>query len=178
MESNGRDQLDSMLEDALDGYSRAEPLAGLEERVLHRVRAAEAPRRRPAGWALAFAAAAALVLVTIVARVPRNPAPNTRNIARAQIPSPARLAAKVEEPRVAREHRRGRIAAKRVAPVPKQEQFPAPAPLTADEQALRSFVERHPAEAQQVFAQLQKRSNEPIQIEPIQIAPLKIDGAQ
>jgi len=177
MESNGRDQLDGALDDALAGYSVAEPPAGLEGRVLHRIRAAEAPRRRLAGWALAFAAAA-LVLVTIVMRAPRNPAPHSRNIARAQIPSPARPAAKVEEPRVAREHHRGRIAAKRVAPVPKQEQFPAPAPLTAEEQALRSFIERHTAEAQQVFAQLQKRSNEPIQIEPIQIAPLKIDGAQ
>jgi len=181
MERNGRDQLDSMLNAALAGYSAAEPLAGLEERVLCRVRAIEVTRRRTAGWAFTFAAAAALVLVAIVMKTPGNLTPKSRDIARTETPAPVRSAARVEEPRVATKRRRGRIAAKRTASpelLPKQEQFPAPAPLTAEERVLRSFVEGHPAEAQQVFAQLQRRSNEPIQIEPIQIAPLLINGAQ
>jgi hypothetical protein len=181
MESNGRDQLDSMLDDALAVYSAAEPLAGLEKRVLQRLRAAEATSHRPPRWTLAFAAAAALVLVAIVMRGPRNPAPKTEGVARVEIPAPLRPAAAVDRPRVTPKHDRGRIAA-RLSPspelLPKQEQFPAPAPLTAEERVLRSFVEGHPAEAQQVFAQLQRRSNEPIQIEPIQIAPLLINGAQ
>jgi hypothetical protein len=176
MESNDRDQLDSMLDDALAGYSGAEPLAGLEDRTLHRVRAMEATRRRPLRWAFAFVAAA-LVLVAIVMRPTRN-APKPTDVARAEVPAPARPAARVEEPRVARKHRSGRSAARASAPLPKLEQFPAPAPLTAEEQSLRSFVERDPVAAQQLFAQLRKQINEPIQIQPIQIAPLQTDGAQ
>jgi hypothetical protein len=170
---NGRDELDSMLDDALACYSGAEPLAGLEDRVLHRVRASEVTRRRPIGWAVAFALAAALVLVAIVVKTPRNPAPKPRDVARAEIP------ALMEQPRIASHQRRSRVAARRApSPLPKQEQFPAPAALTAEEQALRSFVERDPAEAQQVFAQLRKRTNDPIEIQPIQIAPLHTNGAQ
>jgi hypothetical protein len=176
MEDNGRDTLDGMLDNALACYSGAEPLAGLEERVLHRVHASEATRRRPIGWAVAFALAAALVLVAIVMKTPRNPAPRPRDVARAEIPATVGTAAAVEKPRITLKHRRSRIAARCATPVPKQQQFPAPAALTAEERALRSFVERQPAEAQRVFAQLQKRSNEPIHIEPIQIAPLQINA--
>jgi hypothetical protein len=173
MESNSRDTLDRMLDDALARYSGAEPLAGLEERVLHRVRASDVTRRRPVGWAVAFALAAALVLVAIVVKTPRNPASKPRDVARAEIP------AIVEPPRMASQHRRSRVVARRApSPLPKQEQFPGPAPLTAEERALRNFVERDPAQAQQVFAQLRKRTNDPIEIQPIQIAPLRINGAQ
>ena len=173
MESNGRETLDSMLDDALACYSGAEPLAGLEERVLHRVRASDVTRRRPIRWAFALALAAALVLVAIVMKTPRNPPPKPRDTARAEIP------ALVEQPRIASQHRCSRLAARPApSPLPKRDQFPAPAPLTAEEQALRSFVERDPAEAQQVFAQLRKRTNDPIEIQPIRIAPLRIDGAQ
>jgi hypothetical protein len=173
MESNGRDTLDHMLDDALARYSGAEPLAGLEERVLHRVRAGEITRRRPVGWAVAFALAAALLLVAIITKTPRNPAPKPRDTARAEIP------VIVEQPRIASQHRRSRVVARRApSPLPKQEQFPGPAPLTAEERALRNFVERDPAQAQQVFAQLRKRTNDPIEIQPIQIAPLRINGAQ
>jgi hypothetical protein len=139
------------------------------------VRASDVTRRRPIGWVVTFAVAAALVLVAIVTKTSRNPAPRSRDIARKEMP------AIVEQPRIASQQRRSRVAARRApspSPVPKQEQFPAPAALTAEEQALRSFVERDPAEAQQVFAQLRKRTNDPIEIQPIQIAPLRIDGAQ
>ena len=172
MESNGRETLDNMLDDALACYSGAEPQAGLEERVLHRVRASDVTRRRPIRWAFAFSLAAALVLVAVVMKAPSNPHPKPRDTARAEIP------ALVEQPRIALQHRRGRVVARRApSPLPKLEQFPAPAPLTAEEQALRSFVERDPAKAQQVFAQLRKRTNDPIGIQPIQIAPLHNNGA-
>lgn len=175
MESNG--ELDRMIDSALAGYSGAEPLAGMEERVLRRVRAGEATRRRPLRWAFAFVAAAALLVIAIP--TPRNPAPKTGNTARVEVPPLVLPAAAVEKPRVASKHRSGRIAARRaLSSLPNQERFPAPSPLTAEEQALRSFVERYPVEAPQVFAQLQKWSNAPIQIEPIQTAPLQINGAQ
>lgn len=173
MENNGRDTLDSMLDGALACYSGAEPLTGLEERVLQRVRASDVPRRRPVGWAVAFALAAALVLVAIVMKTPRYATPKRGEIARTE------ASAKLEQPRIVSKERSIRLTARRApSSLPKQQQFPAPAPLTTEERALRSFVERDPAEAQQVFAQLRKRTNDPIEIQPIQIAPLRIDGAQ
>ena len=177
MESNGRDTLDSMLDDALACYSSAEPLAGLEERVLHGVRASDVTRRRPIGWAVAFALAAALVLMAIVMKTPRYAVTKPGEIARRETPPVAGPAANVERPGIASQQRHSRVAARRApSSLPKQEQFPAPAPLTTEERALRSFVERDPAEAQQVFAQLRKRTNEPIEIQPIQIAPLQINA--
>ena len=55
------DDLDKLIDGALSAYSAAEPLAGLEQRVLGRVRAAQASRRRRWRWALAAATVAALV---------------------------------------------------------------------------------------------------------------------
>ena len=50
--------------------------------------------------------------------------------------------------------------------------------MTDEERALVAWVSRAPSEAAQVFADLQKRSAEPIEIQPIQIPPLQSDGAQ
>ena len=178
MESN--DELDRMIDGALASYSGAEPLAGLEERVLNRVRVAEAerPRLRLWRWVLAGSVLTALVVVAIVLRTQRNPAPETNDIARVEAHVPLVAAPAREAPRVAAK-RRGRIGkAPQPKRLPKLEQFPAPAPLTAEERALLAFVERSPNEARQVFADLQKRTNEPIEIEAIQIQPLRMNGAQ
>lgn len=166
----GNEELDRRIDSALGGYSDAEPVAGLEERVLRRVRVST--RRRMLGWAVAFAAAAALVVTVIVVRTPHHVGPTYR----VGVPAVMRPAPVVEKPRVVTV-RRAKPRAVRARRLPKLEQFPAPTPLTAEERALVAFVEHHPAEAQQVFAELQK-SNEPIEIQPIQISPLQSDGAQ
>jgi len=166
----GNDELDRRIGSALVGYSDAEPLAGLEERVLRRVRVAT--RRRMLGWAVAFAAAAALVVTVIVVRVPHHVGPTYR----VGVPAVTRPAPVVEKARVVTV-RRAKTRAVRARRLPKLEQFPAPTPLTAEERALLALVAHHPAEAQQVFAELQK-SNEPIEIQPIQIPPLQSDRAQ
>jgi hypothetical protein len=162
----GNEELDRRIDSALVGYSDAEPLAGLEERVLRRVRLAT--RRRMLGWAVA----ASVVVTVIVVRVPHHVGPTYR----VGVPAVMRPAPVVEKPRVVAV-RRAKSRAVRARRLPKLEQFPAPTPLTGAERALRAFVEQHPAEAQQVFAELQK-SNEPIEIQPIQIPPLQSDGAQ
>jgi hypothetical protein len=162
------DELDRVIDGALAGYSGAEPLAGLEERVLNRVRAVNAGRRGRIMWAFALAAVAAVVVAVIAERPPQAPAPKHNAIARVVTPAPVRHA--VEERRVVPKRPRQRL-------LPKQDQFPAPAPMTSEERALVAFVEQHPAEARQVFAELEK-SGEPIEIQPIQIPPLDSDGAQ
>lgn len=173
------DELDRMIDGALASYSGAEPLAGLEERVLNRVRVAEAerPRLRLWRWVLVGSVLAALVVVAIVLRTQRNPAPKTNDIARVETLAPLVQTPAREAPRVA-PTRRGVGKVFQPKRLPKLEQFPAPAPLTAEERALLAFVERSPKDAQQAFADLQKRTNERIEIEAIQIPPLQIDGAQ
>jgi hypothetical protein len=166
----GNDELDRRIDSALVGYSDAVPLAGLEERLLRRVRVAS--RRRMLGWAAAIVVAASVVVTVIVVRVPHHVGPTYR----VGVPAVMRPAPVVEKPRVVAV-RRAKSRAVRAMRLPKLEQFPAPTPLTAEERALLALVAHHPAEAQQVFAELQK-SNEPIEIQPIQIPPLQSDGAQ
>jgi hypothetical protein len=117
------------------------------------------------------------LVVAIFLRIPRAPAPAIHDIARVQAPAPPQPVPGTS--RVAPKRHRGRIAIKRAErrrPLPKLEQFPSPTPMTAEERALRSFVERYPVEAQQAFSQLHKWSNEPVEIEPIQIPPIQING--
>jgi hypothetical protein len=171
MESNG--ELDRTLDSALAGYSDVEPLAGLEERVLYRVQAAEARRRSVLVWAFAFVAAAALVVPVIVMRAPRHSEPKNHIVGQLAVKRPAPA---VEKPRLAPK-RLAKSRPSRQRLLPKQEQFPAPRPISAEERALLALVREHPAKAQEVFVALQK-SGEPIEIPAIQIPPLQSDGAR
>jgi hypothetical protein len=172
MENNG--ELDRMIDSALAAYSDAEPLAGLEERVLYRVRGAVAGRRRVLGWAGVIAIAVSVVMAAIVGRAPRH---LESKIYIVGIPAVTRPVPAVETPRVVAK-RPPKSRPSRHMLLPKQRQFPAPPPVTGEEHALVAFVARHPGEARQLFAELQKQSDEPIEIQPIQIPPLQIDGAQ
>jgi len=172
MQSN--DELDRRIDSALAAYSDAEPLAGLEERVLNRVRGAEAGRRRVLGWVGVIAVATSVVTGAIVLRVLRHSESKMYIVG---IPAVTRPVPAVETPRVGPK-RPPKSRRSRHMPLPKQRQFPAPPPITGEEHALVAFVGRHPGEARQIFAELQKQSDEPIEIQPIQIPPLQIDSAQ
>jgi hypothetical protein len=171
MENNG--ELDRMIDGALAAYSAAEPLAGLEERVLYRVQAAEAGRRRGLAWALVIAVAASVVIAAIVVRAPRHSEPKTYIVGVPAVTLPAPAA---EKPRVAM-NRLAKSRTLRSRALLKQEQFPAALPITAEERALVALAE-HPKEAEDAFAELRKQSNGPIEIQAIQIPPLQNDGAQ
>ncbi len=168
----GSDELDRVIDGALAGYSAVEPLAGLEERVLNRVRVAA--RRKQLTWAFAFVAVTAVVVAVIAVRIPRQPASKGNDITRVITPAPVPA---VEKARAVPK-RLVRSRAPRPGLLPKLEQFPSPTPMTAEERALVEFVGQRPAEAQQVFAALRKQGDDPIEIEPIQIPPLHKDGAQ
>jgi hypothetical protein len=165
------DELDRTIDSALAGYSDAEPLAGLEDRVLHRVRLAEAGRRRVLGWAVVIAVAASVVMAAIVVWAPRH---SESKIYIVGLPAVARPVPAAEKPRVAPKQR---VKSHRLRPRPllKQNQFPAPTPITTEERAVLAFAELSPKDAEDAF---RKRSDEPIEIQPIQIPPLRSDGAQ
>jgi hypothetical protein len=176
MHSNDRDELDDAIDRALPGYSSADPLDGLEDRVLRRVQAVGATRRSPWFYRLSFAipALAAVLFACIALRMgwhSQSPATNATPmpVASAQQPSPPPAT-----PAVAPKRDIGTGARS----LPKEDVFPAPVPMTREERALAAWIGRAPAEAAQAFADLEKRSAEPIAIQPIQIPPLQSDGAQ
>ena len=175
MRNSDRDELDDLIDGALPGYSDASPLEGLEERVLCRIHAAPAARRVPWPRRLAFAGSAltVLVLAIVVPRTCWNPLPPIVT------PSPihAALTAPVFklQPPVPR-----RIHPSRA--LPKQPCFPSPVPMTDEERALAAWAGRAPREFSQAFADLRKRSEEPVAIQPLAIQalliePLPSDGA-
>lgn len=172
METNHGDELDLAIDRALSAYSEAEPLAGLEGRVLHRVRVANVRRRRTMWVGLAAAAVAAGLLVTVL--VQPRPMPVVTEVARVA-PAPS-----VPKPGAQTHTARPRVSKRHVAHVrrlPKQETFPAAAPLTQDERALLAFAARHAAEVTSAFREID-RSGEPLDIAPIEIPPLSTDGSK
>jgi hypothetical protein len=174
MRNNDRDELDGLIDGALRGYADASPLEGLEERVLYRVHAAGPPRRL--AWPLLFAfavpALAVLVLALVVLPSWWNPPPPTA--------SPAPIHAALNLP----VFRSRSPAPRRIHPsraLPKQPCFPSPVPMTDEERVLAAWAGRAPQEVSQAFADLRKRSEEPIAIQPlaiqaILIEPLPSDG--
>ncbi|HVT96269.1 MAG TPA: hypothetical protein VHE33_02100, partial [Acidobacteriaceae bacterium] len=64
-------------------------------------------------------------------------------------------------------------------PLPKQDVFPEPRPLSAQEEALVAFASHVPAKVQEQVIEAQKHANDPIVIAELKIAPLEIgDGEQ
>src|SRR5579872_6059780 len=164
------DELDRMIDGTLAGYVDAEPLGGIEERVLNRVRAAETGGKRLWRWAAACAVAASIVWAVVTLRE-QAPAPaKPVQVAREPKTSPPRLAASTDKPEIRLHGVRTRRAQKhQPSTPPKLEQFPAHAPLSDEERALMAFVRQHPAEAREAFSDLRKRSDNPVEIQPIEI---------
>src|SRR5262245_21141881 len=160
------DELDRLLDCALATYSDAEPLAGIEERVMRRVAGA---RQLPWLWWLAGAvpvAACLLLLLTSREAVapPQRPVEVTQApiVGRAILPAAGFSAGALPERR-----RRPRFTAPQG--VAKRDQFPVATPLTVEEQRLLQLVAVAP-EA------LQPAPLTAIEIEPIQIKPLDLGG--
>jgi hypothetical protein len=175
MTSSDHDELDDLIDGALSGYSDASPLEGLEERVLCHIHSAGPPRcpAWPLRIAFAVPALAGLVLAALVLPSWWNPLPPTVN----PTPIHAALTAPVfkSQPPAPR-----RIHPSRA--LPKQPCFPSPAPMTDEERALAAWARRAPQEVSQAFADLRKRSEEPVAIQPLAIQavliePLQSDGA-
>jgi len=167
--------MDRLIDGALASYSSVEPLAGLEGRVGSRVRVAG--RQRMFGWGLAVAVAASVVVVGIMMRTEQRPA--LKGASGELVGGLGPVAVPKERPVVPpRAWRNALRQPTRPKVLPKLEQFPAPSPMTAEEHALVTFVERDPKAAVQMFADLRKRADETIEIQPIQIPPLQSDGAE
>jgi hypothetical protein len=163
MDRESHDELDRMIDRGLAGYAACEPLAGLEERVLNRVRLANARRRRPGWrrWAVTLPVLAALIVWAVVSKSSRVPVAKLQPLPATHIQAPAPERAPLVTRAASRRH-----VARRARALPKRNQFPTPTPLTAAERSLIAVAELPPLE----------KSPEEIQIAPIEIPPLQIDG--
>jgi hypothetical protein len=183
---NSDNELDKLLDDALAEYRAAEPLAGLEDRVLNRVYV-ESERRRKAlwRWSLVSAAAALAIVawlgISVRARreqaptaIAQQPPPRSVEPQGPPVQSPAANHAPGPVPAVKLAHatrKDSRAAATLVATQrqPMREQFPSPAPLTSSERVLLALAQTHPAALQELP---HNDVNEEIAIVPIEIKPL------
>lgn len=171
MESNDRDKLESILDDALPGYSAADPLAGIEKRVLQRIGMTEATRRgsRILGWAAAFPILISMWVLAIAVWLPHPTQPahtgsGPPRPAPAQ-PIPAAMTL-IRRPRSI-----GQLSSRR--PVRPPGPLQNDTPVTVEERALLTLLSRDPVETAQAFAELRKRSDQPVDIQEIQIEPLQ-----
>jgi hypothetical protein len=161
------DELDNLIDGALAQYSSAEPLAGLEPRVLDRVRLAAARRRR---WRRTLVLAAPALAAALLVILAPKPEPVPVPIAGvAPKPAPVILPIPPEAPAAAPAPRR--IVKVRAAEPPKRDQFPTISPLTGEERLMVQIAQASP---QLLLGQPAAE----IEIKPIEIAPLQIDGAR
>ncbi len=171
MTDNERDAMDRLLDEALSTYANQSPGPDLEERVLRRIRAeAVAPRRSFPRWIFAVPVAACIFWV-VLARMTRVPEPVRPEVAKVAPPAAVpRIAPRIISPQRTRNRR-----PQKPATLPKQPEFPASAPVTAEERALLAFVERAPEQARELLIDARERSDQPIRMEDIQIPPLQSD---
>jgi hypothetical protein len=170
------DELERVLQEGISRYADAEPLAGLEERIIARVRMTESSRSsRAEWWAVLAVGVAALVVGGFVHLGVGHTESRPLSIAaveKAAVPDlkPKRTAAiKVFKPSV---HSHSR------APLPKQPEFPTPSPLTSEERLLLAMVKQDPERTAQAFDSLRKRESEPLEIAPLVIPPLEAGEGQ
>jgi hypothetical protein len=168
-------ELDRILNDGLASYGNCEPLAGLEERILSRIRLAERPEPRASvsRWAALTTVSALAVVGLFVLRTP-----NTKDVTRplpvvTDVPQPV-LFVPTEAIHMiaARKH-----PARPLRSLPKLPVFPTPTPLIAEEHRLSALMERDPQGTAEAFESL-KKQNEPIEIGELIIEPLDSDGGQ
>jgi hypothetical protein len=145
------DELDKVLDAALARYATEEPLAGLEQRVLNRVRAEGRVRRFKWGrWALA------ILIVCIIAPAVLWKRPQPRTMEGGLQP------ARGFSPAVAERRLPRRPARRPVLPA-----------LSREERAWLALAARAPDQIREASLGLKPLSAEPIQVEEIKIEPLR-----
>jgi cytoskeletal protein RodZ len=177
---NHDEHLDNLLDQALSEYREAEPLAGLEDRVLQRLMSQPQKQISPwLRWGVAAAAAAALSLAIWLAvqgrrghndaTEPQAAGQSTQAPQAPVAPREASAAATLAIPKHSRATA-GSQPARLTASTAKgalPPQFPVPVPLSGDELAFMAALEQN-GEALRASSNF----NEPVAIAEIEIKPL------
>lgn len=180
---NDNERLDKILDEALSEYREAEPLAGLEDRVLQRLQG-----RKRAGtslwlrWGLAAACLAVVVMAVWIGMARRTPESVTpakmatpQPIAQAPVQTPAPAVAgpvvKAGELRGPARHHAGTTTPAATVAHSVPSVFPLPVPLTAQEQAFLAIVQGN-ADSGRLATGL----DDTLVIAKIEIKPLESSG--
>jgi hypothetical protein len=154
-----KDEFDDLLHEALSEYRDAEPLTGIESRLLERLQNRDRAYTRPwLRWSYAAAALAVLVLMIWIgmARRVAKPATTAREFAAQSnvAPQEPQSAATADNPTIVSENTRaGSGPPKRTTRIPATLKhgnkeiaaaFPVPVPLTDQEQTFLAALNRHP----------------------------------
>ena len=168
-------ELDQLIDAALPSYSAAEPRPGLEHRILTNA-VEEYPRRGRFAWAWALAVPAAACLLAFLFFAGRHNSYRSTLEATATT-APATTAASPRETPATDSFpspRKGSIPHKLPTQpsttretLPKEEVFPSPSPLTAEERAAIALVHDPPQMPRQI-------DTAGVEISPIHIAELQI----
>lgn len=178
--------LDHILDEALSEYHDAEPLSGMEDRILRRCAVQSQPSSRRWMWVLATAAAATAMVVAVWLGLRERP--HQQKVA-ARVAQPAQQApgstAQIETPALRLPHHTGRESASgrsrvqsqslrhtmhAITSVPNesaQSQFPVPAPMTTEEHALVILARTHPDALLIQLNNVDRLSITPIEIKPL-----------
>ena len=162
------DLLSSLIDAALSTY--AYPGPGLDQRILARIsaQAVPVPRLRWLPWAIALSAAACLLIVIVVSglrhvHAPLGQANMARQVQHPSMITTSRPALRSASPRIikirAPQPQIVSFAAS-PAPLPKLDVFPAPQPLTPEEQALFVFTRHATAAELQALIEAQKQDEQ------------------
>jgi hypothetical protein len=179
--------MDERIDAALKSYAEPPeiPASGVAlARMLERAGAMEVPRRRWLVWVIPATGFGLAVLVTatmLVMRAPRVPeiawtplAPGVASPATA----PTNEAGSSKSLDEARHAWRGVLRPVAAAPrtqtaaLPKLETFPAPMPVSPEEQKLRDFARRGPSAAKQQVMEARQHADDPLEIAELAIQPL------
>jgi hypothetical protein len=167
--------LERILQEGISNYAGVEPLAGLEERILARVRMTESRRGSMAGWWAAWALGVAALAVggSAYLRMGRTQPPPGRIVSETKTATVREMPRQIEAINMAKRRGHSRRAA-----LPKRPVFPTPSPLTTEERLMLAMMKRDPDGTAQVFDSLRKRGSEPLEIAPLVIPPLETSGGQ
>jgi len=177
------DELDRLLDSALATYADPGPGSGLEERVLaalaqHSLPVSR-PRRRRIPWLIAIPVAACVVGVWLAIPKSVHPPVSGPQIAERHQPANAiPFASHPAQPQRKSAHRSRSFdrpapaLIARAVPAPKLDVFPAPRPLTAEEQVLVSAVTGGSKAEREALLESQKPLDSPLDIAALNIPPL------
>ena len=188
--TQNRDELDILLDAALATYVDSEPSPSLTPRIL--AAASDLDRRTSVGWlSWAIPALAAALLMTIFLAhrpaVRREASQPTEDLSAPHVPaSPERtpntsaksIAAAEATPHLGSAPLRAARSVPTTVPVqpplPRQDVFPTPIPLSREEQAVVALVNRDSADSKELARQITQPVSQGQPIEPLRIAAIHI----
>jgi hypothetical protein len=184
---------DVLLDSALSMYGDPGPDSGLEDSVLSRIASvtvAQSTSRRWVSWALSISAAASLLFALVLSGVKtmHSPAGQGTSLQVSSVPpQPSQVTEHSSKPpqssdfwRVPSMSTQGGGPAARAAfrsaklrsPLPKLDVFPAPQPLSPEEEVLARFATQAAPAERALFLDAQRQPDTPLHIATINIPPL------